>query len=277
MKRFDRRALFATGAAAALLAASGVSAAPKRGGLLRAALSGATRQDTWSVLGGRFHQTAATSLFEGLTELAADGTLRGELATAWHASEGGRVWDFTLRDATFHDGIPLLAADVASSLAPCGVVEATETGVRITLQRADANLPYHLAHPAYLIKPADPVRRAAGIGTGLYRLRKFAPGTHFIADRVSAHWKDGIAGWFDRIEFVHFGDDSVRAQALREGLVDVADIATLSDIGDARDFQRLPDSADVTQVASHRIGVPLQMGRAFPLDNLRMTERWWIA
>ena len=38
----DRRALFATGAAAALLAATGVSAAalPKQGGRLRMALSG---------------------------------------------------------------------------------------------------------------------------------------------------------------------------------------------------------------------------------------------
>ena len=48
MNRIDRRLLFTSGAAAALLAATGVSAqaAPRRGGRLRAALSGASRADT---------------------------------------------------------------------------------------------------------------------------------------------------------------------------------------------------------------------------------------
>ncbi|MBT3467245.1 MAG: peptide ABC transporter substrate-binding protein, partial [Rhodobacteraceae bacterium] len=43
MNRIDRRVLFTSGAAAALLAATGVSAqtTPHRGGRLRAALSGA--------------------------------------------------------------------------------------------------------------------------------------------------------------------------------------------------------------------------------------------
>ena len=52
----DRRALFASGAAAALLAATGVSAAsmPKAGGRLRMALSGAARSDTWGQGDGLF-------------------------------------------------------------------------------------------------------------------------------------------------------------------------------------------------------------------------------
>ena len=48
MTRLDRRALFASGAAAALLAATGVSASPKRGGRLRAALS---RALFWVIVG----------------------------------------------------------------------------------------------------------------------------------------------------------------------------------------------------------------------------------
>ena len=48
MTRIDRRALFATGSVAALLAAAGVSAqaAPKRGGHLRVGLSGGNRSES---------------------------------------------------------------------------------------------------------------------------------------------------------------------------------------------------------------------------------------
>lgn len=276
MTRMDRRALFASGAAAALLAASGVSASPRRGGRLRVALSGAARDDTWDRVGGRFMQAAASALFEGLTEIAADGTLRGEMATDWH-SDDGRVWHFTLRETVFHDDLPLTDADLACSLAALGTVTHTRGQMTLTLDKSDQNLPYHLAGPDYLIKPADTARRAQGIGSGLYALRKFDAGRHVIADRVQSHWKDGQAGWVDEVELVHFADSAVRAQALAEGLVDVADIDSLSPEMDPRAFTRLPDDARSTQVVATRVSVPLQIGRAFPLDNLRMAERWWLA
>ena len=60
MNRIYRRVLFTSGAAAALLAATGVSAqtAPHRGGRLRAALSGAARSDHWGTVDGAFMQAA---------------------------------------------------------------------------------------------------------------------------------------------------------------------------------------------------------------------------
>ena len=97
MTRIDRRALFASGAAAALLAATGVSAMPKRGGVLRAALSGAARDQVWGPNGGLMIQAARSAVLEGLTEIAADGTLRGVLAERWDSREDGRIWTFQLR------------------------------------------------------------------------------------------------------------------------------------------------------------------------------------
>ena len=60
----DRRAVFSSAAAAALLAATGVSAAgaPKQGGRLRLALSGASRSDTWLQGNGLFMQIARQGL-----------------------------------------------------------------------------------------------------------------------------------------------------------------------------------------------------------------------
>lgn len=274
MTRIDRRALFSSGAAAALLAATGLSAAPQRGGLLRAALSGAKRTDTWDAPpDGLFMQAISQgAVFENLTEIAADGTLRAELATSWEANDNATIWRFHLREnVAFHDGSTLGLADVVDSLTRAGLTaERFDGAVAVRLPNADPNLPYRLAAPEFVIKPFGADLRAKGIGSGLYRTHKFDPGRHFIGERVAEHWKDGQAGWFDRVEFVHIASDEVRAQALREGLVDVADIADLP----FGPFRGLPSEANTTLVASRDLIVPGVVGGVWPLDNFRMTERW---
>lgn len=258
MTRIDRRALFASGAAAALLAATGVSAAPQRGGRLRAALGG-----------DLFGKAVAATVYENLTEIAADGTLRGELATDWQSDSDGSRWRFTLRpDVAFHDGVPF-DGDAVSNL-PFWIEVRDALTVDIVLDAPDPNLPYTLAHPGYEI------RSERGAGTGLYTVQKLDAGRHFIGARVPQHWKTD-AGWFDSIEFVHFSDDAVRSEALLGGLVDVADVVDLGDVSDLRDFQTLPGSSATTHIANRLVNVPVTVGKSWPLDNLRMAERWWMA
>ncbi len=253
MTRLDRRALFASGAAAALLAATGASALPQRGGRLRAALSPAL-----------FDMAVNATLCDNLTEVAADGTMRGELATDWSSDTQARVWHFTLRDnATFHDGTPFDASAVVGLMPGVDALDAQT--VRITLDAPDPNLPYLLAQPGYEIR-----------GTGLYHAQKLDAGRHFIGTRVDHHWKQG-AGWFDSVEFVQIGAEHVRAEALRDGLVDVADVAALDDYSDPRDYQKLPGDHAPTHIASRTLAVPVTVGKTWPLDNLRMAERWWMA
>ena len=90
MSRFSRRGLLKTGAAAGVLAATGLPLrAQARGGRLVAGLSGANSSDSWD---GRTHSdlfmiaSAMGCVFDCLTENAADGTLKGELAESWEAS-----------------------------------------------------------------------------------------------------------------------------------------------------------------------------------------------
>lgn len=282
MKVFDRRALFASGAAAALLAATGVSAAPERGGRLRAALSGGKRDATWlRPADGLFMQVAAAgTVLDGLTEIAADGTLRGALAESWESHDGAQSWIFRLRKGVmFHDGVPLQASDVAASLsrhAQFAVTVVEDSAIEIILTDADPNLPYLLGGPQYVVQPADLVRRSAGVGTGLYKVRKWDPGQHLIADRVATHFKDGQAGWFDIVEFVSFSAPEVRAQALIEGLVDVADVEILPTNVSRHAFTALPTEEAALQFVRASLGVPTTVGKVFPLDNLRMAERWWM-
>ena len=131
-------------------------------------------------------------------------------------------------------------------------------------------MPYHLAGPDYLISaPGSP-----HIGTGPYVLERFEPGRRFIGSRIDKHWRDGQAGWFDRVEFSHFDDMEVRAQALVEGLVDVADVPELPDM---TDMQAIPEAGPTLQIARNTLQIPRTVGRIWPLDNLRMAERWWAS
>ncbi len=270
----DRRALFASGAAAALLAAAGVSAGPlpQRGGKLRLALSGAARSDDWMQGDGLFMQVARVGLvYDTLTEVAADGTLRGGLATGWSSSADARVWTFDLRrDVAFHDGAPLGPADVAQSLAALGAARsAGPQRIEITLHRPDKALPFTLAQGAHVIRPAH--APDAGLGTGLYRVERFRAGQQLLAQRVARHWKDGQAGWFDRVELVSVPSPQVRAQAVAEYLVDGADVA---------DPQLLRGLDDIAVWDGHavarRVAMPSALGRGL-FDDLRAPQRWWGA
>jgi len=297
MNAFDRRGLFTSGAAAALLAAAGVSAAgfaPKKGGRLRAALSGASRSDSWDTRAntGLFMQAAAQgAVFDTLTEIGAEGTLRGELATHWEGSADARIWVFDLRKGVrFHNGTEFTAHDVKASLAfhdSAGVLPVIEDVVvtashqlKIELAESNADLPYLMSDPRLVIFPATQMEAALrdGIGTGLYRVRRFLPGRQFLGVRVSEHYKDGQAGWFDTVEFTSVPDARVRAQALEGGFVDVADL-----IDPPVPSGRTP-SIRVRQATSGKpvvavtanIGMADVIGQKWPMDNVRMAERWWM-
>ena len=270
----DRRALFSSAAAAALLAATGVSAGPlpERGGKLRLALSGANRSDDWAHGDGLFMRVARIGLvYETLTEVAADGTLRGELATTWSSSADARVWTFNLRSGVnFHDGVPFTAADVLASLSALGDMRALgQNRVEITLPTADPSFPFKLNDPNNIIRPAHDAQ--AGIGTGLYRVRHFAAGQQLLAQRVASHWKDGQAGWFDEVELVSIPSSAVRAQAVAEYLVDGADVADASTLTGLNDIAVWDGQAVARSVA-----MPMTLGRGV-FDDLRAAQRWWGA
>ncbi|MEM7519568.1 MAG: ABC transporter substrate-binding protein [Pseudomonadota bacterium] len=276
----DRRALFASATAAALLAATGVSAAgPRHGGRLRVALSGALRSDTWARGQGLFMQMARQGVvFDTLTEVAADGTLHGELATGWTSCADARVWTFDLRnDVTFHDGARFTAQDVVASAAGFDGAVVTARGlhqVQFDLDKPDARLPLRLSQPDYYIAPAHALND--GIGTGLYQVVSFNPGQRLLARRVDAHYKNGKAGWFDEVELTSIPSEDVRVQALAEYLVDAVDLTTALRPSALEEVAILPNARQPMMAVSTALQQPAQISRQRPLDNLRAAERWWF-
>ena len=297
--KIDRRALFTSGAAAALLVASGVSAGavPQRGGRLRMALSGADRSDRFdprnliaheaSAPMGLFMQVSMAGIvFDTLIEIAADGTLRGELAEAWRSNADATIWDVDLRrDVQFHNGADFSAEDVVASFqnlqdASLGEVIATNARcARFVLDAPDRQFPFLLAQPHLVILPGKDIAGAIdnGIGTGLYKLHKFESGRQLVAHRVEQHFKDGLSGWFDSIELVGLSSDVVRAEALRDHYVDVADLTHLADLADVENITAVPKDGFMNCAVDHCVALPAQIGAQWPLDNLRAAERWWMA
>jgi peptide/nickel transport system substrate-binding protein len=236
--RLTRRGLITSGVLAGVLAATGVPViAQSRGGTLRLALP--TPFAGWPL--GTHDLTArvagAGAVFDTLTEIAATGELQGELAQGWEAAEAGRLWTFTLRPTRFHDGSPVTADDVVQSLlrhsnsaSPAAwllarmtdIAATTPDRVTIRLAHPDADLPLLLSDPHLIIAPGG--RFEDGIGSGLYR---HAGDAALI--RLPAHWKDGRAGWFDRIDLIPAASEADRLAMLVAGEADAAPFAVLPD------------------------------------------------
>lgn len=279
MKRLDRRALFASGAAAALLAATGGAFAqtPRRGGALRIAVP----RD-----GGLLTQVAYGSALDQLTEIGPDGILRPELAVTWNSDEDARVWTFDLRDdAVFHSGEALTAQDVAASLSrhfETGFLQDVscegQNRVSVTLHEGNPQFPFMLAQSACWITPQGdlPTDLSALNGTGLYHMERAQDGRSFRAQRVAEHYKDGIAGWADTVEVVVIPDATVRAEALRDGYVDVVALPDADGLRRRGTFLYHPDEAEMALAAAASIGMPDRIAQNAALDDGRIAERWWV-
>ena len=215
----------------------------KKGGRLRAGISGANTSDSWD---GRTHSdlymiaAAHGTVFDCLTEVASDGSLKGELAESWEASPDAKVWTINLRQGvTFHNGKSFGADDVIESLqmhttedsksAAKPIVSAitemkkiTEYQVQFTLAAGNADFPYLMSDYHILMYPAGQIDEAIanGIGTGLYQVQSFEPGVRMVATRYPNHYKGDDAGFFDEVEYIAINDNNARMNALLTGQVD---------------------------------------------------------
>jgi peptide/nickel transport system substrate-binding protein len=177
---------------------------------------------------------------EGLTALDANGSAAPALAESWRR-DGDKVWEFTLRDATFQDGGEVTPAAVADSLAratdaepaPAALAGVTlsaeaqgERVVRITTAEPDPVLPLRLSSPSLAVlsgkayadgKRVDPV----GHATGPFELTKVNGATSATLDRFDDYW--GGRAQASGIDARFIADGTARANALRTGELDIAE------------------------------------------------------
>jgi peptide/nickel transport system substrate-binding protein len=182
-----------------------------------------------------------------------DGVPQAALAQRWTASVDGLTWRFDLRpSARFHDGTPVTAAAVATSLkaariapavlslAPVKAIEADGAGtVVIRLSAPFSVLPGLLAHSSTLV--LAPASYAADgsvrsiIGSGPYRVTSLSPPQQLEAAAFEGF--DGPKPAIGQVRYLAVGRSETRALMAESGQTDLAyglDPASLQRLGKNR-------------------------------------------
>jgi len=238
---FMTRAL-ATGlsvAAASTLWERLAKAAPTHGGHLRLGLAGGSTADTLdpSPWGDTFMVVVGYAVRGGLTEFAADGTLKPDVAQSWEASDAAKKWTFKLqKGATFSNGKSVTAEDVIASLnfhrgeksksgakaifEPVSDIRADGNDtVVVTLSSGVVDFPYSLTDHHINIFPSVDGQAdwRSGIGAGPYVLENFEPGVRAILKRNPNSHK---SAYLESAELLGVSDVVARQAALTSGRVD---------------------------------------------------------
>ncbi|PWI13280.1 peptide ABC transporter substrate-binding protein [Streptomyces sp. Act143] len=216
--------------------------APRRGGRLRAAFAGGGASETLDPhLANLFADVArAKALYDKLADYGADLSAQPRLAGKWESNKTLDRWQVTLREATFHDGRPVTAADVLysyrriadpekafrakASLEPIDLAASRATGQRsieFVLKRPTAEFPNVLAaFGAYIVPDKATSFDDRPIGSGPFRFVSFAPGRSAVFRRYDDYWEG--APHLDELEFVVANEESARVNALLGGQVEYA-------------------------------------------------------
>ncbi|MFJ5263411.1 ABC transporter substrate-binding protein [Streptomyces sp. NPDC088387] len=215
---------------------------PRKGGRLRAAFAGGGASETLDPhLANLFLDVArAKALYDKLADYGPDLAARPRLAEKWESNKTLDRWQITLRDATFHNGTPVTAADVLYSYRriadPAGAYRAKaslepidleasratgERGIEFVLKRPTAEFPNILAaFGAYIVPDGANDFDKKPVGSGPFRFVSFAPGRSAVFRRNDAYWEG--APHLDELEFVVANEETARINALLGGQVEYA-------------------------------------------------------
>jgi peptide/nickel transport system substrate-binding protein len=242
---------------ASLLSACGVNAAaitapvhrasgpPRRGGTLRAAITGGSSADTLDPLSSVSNADFArvNNLFEPLLGLTPDAQPVFVLADELTPNATATEWVLRLKPGiTFHNGKSLTADDViytfrtvlnpkAPAAAAAGLASIDAKGmakldpltVRIPCKTPFATLHQALAIPTYSDVIPVGFNPKAPVGTGPFKLQSFTPGVQSTFVRYGNYWQTGVP-YLDQVVITDYTDQTSQVNALLSGQVDVVNL-----------------------------------------------------
>ena len=180
-------------------------------------------------------------VYDTIYDLNLDGTFSLSLAESVETSDDDLVWTFRLRDATFHDGVPLTAEDVVFSYDLYANTEGypwmgdyttyfdsveapDEKTVVITLSEAIPNLDSQLVWlyvlPKHIWENEDPVEfeNVEMIGSGQFKMVEYKQ-NEFV--HLAANLDHPNAPKVDEAIFQTFESNDALVQAIKTGQVDM--------------------------------------------------------
>ncbi|MDP6574530.1 MAG: ABC transporter substrate-binding protein [Rhodospirillales bacterium] len=230
--------------AMALGAAPGAQAAgPKKGGTLVAVWQLEPHTLYSARGGGSSPLIVNTKILEKLVRQVAIDKFEPELASSWDISSDYKTYTFKLRKTNWHDGKPFTSADVQftlkdvlAKLSSNGLLRAIEKVETPDAQTAIVHfsrpapeylalaslaasqssiIPKHIyAGTKYSKNPAN----NAPIGTGPFKLKEWARGSHVEMVRNEGYWQKGRPH-LDRLVIRYIRDPGARAAAMEGGEV----------------------------------------------------------
>jgi peptide/nickel transport system substrate-binding protein len=234
-------------AAAAAFAAAPVSAqAPKKGGVLKFAVS--AEPPNYDCHGATSFAFIHPVRPHYSTLLKFDAPkypkIKGDLAESWTVSEDGLTYTFKLRrNVKFHDGTPLTSADVKASYErivnpPQGVVSIRKAAYSdiVAIETPDAaTVIFKLKAPnaamlANFASPWDCIYSAAKLkqdpkfpeknvlGTGPFKFIEHAAGSHWVGERFADYYEPGKP-YLDGFRAFFITNTAARVNALQAGQV----------------------------------------------------------
>jgi len=226
-------------AAGSMLTSAGVAQEPIKGGesFVAGSYSGAEETfDPTKMTNGTDVQRAY-QVYNRLTNLDRDLNVVPNLATEWEGANNATEWTFVLREAEFHNGKTLTAADVIYSIgehikegseSPSkplleSIIDMQADGdgvVKFTLNSGNADFPTLIAHDYHTsIVPEGWVDGDEVVGTGPYQLTEFTPGLESVVEKFANYWNPD-AGHVSTFITKGIPDNAARSSALRSGDVD---------------------------------------------------------
>ncbi|HEY6431551.1 MAG TPA: ABC transporter substrate-binding protein [Acetobacteraceae bacterium] len=191
----------------------------------------------------------------GLLSYGPDGSIQPELAEHWER-DGDTGWVFHLRDAVFHSGKPVTAADVKWTLeqvaAPTSIaylrsefqgVQSIETPdphtVRVIMKEPVATLPDLLAT---FYMPVVATGSGQGeqlpVGCGPFVMKSYERGVRLEMQAFDKYYKPGLPK-LKTIHMVAYADENLRVAALQAGDVDLIEYVPWQSMGSIEKDSRL--------------------------------------
>ena len=184
-------------------------------------------------------------------------TYKPWLAKSWTESSDRKMYTFTLDErATFSDGTPVTAEDVAFSLnrnlSPdvsllnflkgklASITASGGTTVTVTLKKPWPHLLADLASPTAAIyskaafdKAGDPKTffSTKPVGSGPFTLGTVTANSAYEVDRNAQYWKPDEQPYLDKIDFKVVTDDTARVTAVVGGRADIAQSPPANQLG----------------------------------------------
>lgn len=175
------------------------------------------------------------NVYEGLFKITDDAEVEPLLAAETAVSDDGLTYTFTLRDATFHSGKALTAADVVYSLErfigddsiaarkrQLSVIDTAtavdDSTVEVTLKQPSISFTYNLGY-VWIVNSEAGDLTATADGTGPYELADYRKGDSISLDVFPDYWADAPAN--GGVVYQYYADPTALNNALLTGAVDL--------------------------------------------------------